>query len=140
MASTGGTDKINIGVAGWDYRDWRGVLYPDPRPRGFDPLPWLAHCVELIEINPSFYGPPKPKTARDWLARIADVDDFHFSAKLWRCFTHERKTAWTRAEVGKTIDGLERLLEGGYTVLVETSGAVDVGAHDRRAHRNMDLK
>lgn len=32
------------------------------------------------------------------------------------------------------------LLERGYTVLVETSGAIDVGALDARAHKIMDLK
>jgi len=35
---------------------------------------------------------------------------------------------------------VERLLEEGYTVLVETSGAVDVAPLDPRAHRIMDLK
>lgn len=34
----------------------------------------------------------------------------------------------------------ERLLDLGYTVLVETSGAVDVAPLDPRAHRIMDLK
>lgn len=34
----------------------------------------------------------------------------------------------------------KRLLDLGYTVLVETSGAVDVGGLDPRAHRIMDLK
>ncbi len=33
-----------------------------------------------------------------------------------------------------------RLLDGGYTVLVETSGAVDVAPLDARAHKIMDLK
>lgn len=33
-----------------------------------------------------------------------------------------------------------RLLEAGYTVLVETSGALDVGVLDPRVHRIMDLK
>ena len=33
-----------------------------------------------------------------------------------------------------------RLLDDGYTVLVETSGAVDVGVLDDRVHRIMDLK
>lgn len=32
------------------------------------------------------------------------------------------------------------LLDHGYTVLVETSGAIDVGALDARAHKIMDLK
>lgn len=35
---------------------------------------------------------------------------------------------------------VRRLLDEGYTVLVETSGAVDVGALDLRAHKIMDLK
>lgn len=34
----------------------------------------------------------------------------------------------------------ERLLDDGYTVLVETSGAVDVAPLDPRAHKIMDLK
>jgi len=34
----------------------------------------------------------------------------------------------------------DRLLERGYTVLVETSGALDVSALDRRVHKIMDLK
>jgi 7-carboxy-7-deazaguanine synthase len=34
----------------------------------------------------------------------------------------------------------ERLLERGYTVLVETSGAVDVAPLDPRVHKIMDLK
>ncbi|MSR35671.1 MAG: radical SAM protein [Gemmatimonadetes bacterium] len=35
---------------------------------------------------------------------------------------------------------IERLLDEGWTVLVETSGAVDVAGVDPRAHRIMDLK
>lgn len=35
---------------------------------------------------------------------------------------------------------VERLLDRGYTVLVETSGAVDVAPLDPRAHKIMDLK
>ena len=34
----------------------------------------------------------------------------------------------------------ERLLERGFTVLVETSGAIDVGPLDPRVHKIMDLK
>jgi len=34
----------------------------------------------------------------------------------------------------------EQLLDRGYTVLVETSGAIDIGPLDKRTHRIMDLK
>lgn len=113
MTNAGEIRKINTGVAGWDYRDWKGILYPDPKPRGFDPLEFLADHVGLIEINSSFYGPPQPKTARAWLERVRGIDDFHFSAKLWRRFTHERTSAWTRQEVRETTQGLGPLLDAG---------------------------
>ena len=35
---------------------------------------------------------------------------------------------------------VDRLLEAGFTALVETSGAIDVGPLDPRAHKIMDLK
>ena len=47
---------IRFGTAGWQYRDWEGIVYPDPRPRGFDPLSYLAGFFDLVEINSSFYG------------------------------------------------------------------------------------
>jgi uncharacterized protein YecE (DUF72 family) len=102
---------IRVGVAGWDYADWQGVLYPDPLPKDFDRLEFLARHIDVLEVNSSFYGPPTAKTARRWLERVADVEDFRFSAKLWRRFTHERRTAWTRAEVSETKAGLRHLLK-----------------------------
>ena len=27
---------IRIGIAGWDYRDWEGIVYPAHRARAFD--------------------------------------------------------------------------------------------------------
>src|SRR3954462_6738784 len=38
------------------------------------------------------------------------------------------------------IELMRMLCEGGYTVLVETSGALDISSMDRRVHRIMDLK
>jgi hypothetical protein len=29
---------IRIGTAGWKYKDWDGMVYPKPKPRGFDEL------------------------------------------------------------------------------------------------------
>jgi uncharacterized protein YecE (DUF72 family) len=104
---------IRVGVAGWDYKDWKGVLYPEPSPSDFDPLPFLARYLDIIEVNSSFYGPPTTKTAKRWLERVAEVENFRFSAKLWQRFTHERKTPWTREEVAETKRGLRPLLRSG---------------------------
>ena len=33
---------IRIGPAGWKCKDWEGMVYPQPAPRGFDPLTYIA--------------------------------------------------------------------------------------------------
>lgn len=108
-----GRDRIRVGVAGWDYADWRGIVYPAPRPRNFDPLAYLARFVDLIEINSTFYRPARADVAKRWAARVAQRDEFHFSAKLWRRFTHERTSAWTRGEAASVKRGLDPLLRAG---------------------------
>ncbi len=90
---------IRVGIAGWDYRDWRGVVYPDPAPRGFDPLGLLASHFDAVEVNSTFYRPMAAEVARAWCRRVAGNPDFRFTAKLWRRFTHERDTAFTAEEV-----------------------------------------
>src|SRR4051812_44002920 len=91
--------EIRIGVAGWGFSDWKGILYPAPRPHDFDPVRFLAGYIDVIEINSTFYAPPKAAVAKKWAERIQDLDDFRFTAKLWRRFTHERAQAWTRSDV-----------------------------------------
>ena len=57
---------VRVGVAGWDYPDWKGVLYPAPKPRGFDPVRYLANYIDLIEVNSTFYRPVAPHVAERW--------------------------------------------------------------------------
>ena len=33
---------IKIGLAGWSYKDWAGIVYPAKRPRGFSEPRYLA--------------------------------------------------------------------------------------------------
>ena len=106
-------NRIRTGVAGWSYDDWRGTVYPDPAPPTFDPLRYLADYLDLIEINSSFYGPPKPAYAERWVRRVADHPGFRFTAKLWRRFTHDRSEAWSRAEERQVREGLAPLREAG---------------------------
>ena len=84
---------IRIGPAGWSYKDWNGVVYPQPRPRGFDPLRYLSQYFSTIEINSSFYGAPKAETAKKWVLSVEHRDDFRFTAKLFQSFTHNRQPA-----------------------------------------------
>jgi uncharacterized protein YecE (DUF72 family) len=91
-----GTDiarMIRIGPAGWKYKDWEGIVYPKPAPRGFDPLAYIADYFTTVEINTSYYGSPKPESTRKWVQSVRHNRDFRFTAKLFHSFTHERKPA-----------------------------------------------
>jgi uncharacterized protein YecE (DUF72 family) len=108
-SATGGV--IRFGPAGWDYPDWAGKVYPAPKPKGFDPLPYLAAYFDTVEINSTFYRPAAPNAAKKWVERVRDRQTFRFTAKLWKRFTHERGTAWTSEEVDLVRAGLDPLAE-----------------------------
>jgi uncharacterized protein YecE (DUF72 family) len=82
--------RILIGPAGWSYNDWEGIVYPHRKARGFHEAAYLAQFLDTIEINTSFYSPPRPEVVKTWIARIAFNPNFKFTAKLWKRFTHER--------------------------------------------------
>jgi uncharacterized protein YecE (DUF72 family) len=104
---------VHVGTAGWSYRDWEGVLYPKPHPKGFDPLEYLSHYVDVIEINSTFYRPVDAAVARGWVARVADAPHFAFTAKLSKRFTHDRDTAFTRSEVAEVRRGFRPMHNAG---------------------------
>lgn len=105
-------NKIRIGPAGWSYKDWEGIVYPQKPGSKFDPLTYLARFFDTIEINSSFYRPPAATSANAWARRVADNPDFRFTAKLHRVFTHERGKATSDDE--KTFrEGIDPLAEAG---------------------------
>ncbi|MHB8539899.1 MAG: DUF72 domain-containing protein [Candidatus Acidiferrales bacterium] len=81
--------QIRVGPAGWSYADWKGIVYPAPRPRGFHEPAYLAQYFDTIEINTSFYHPFRPNLAQGWIGQVAANPKFLFTAKLWQKFTHE---------------------------------------------------
>ena len=104
---------VRFGPAGWQYKDWEGIVYPQPKPRGFDQLRYISQVFDTIEINSSFYGPPLPRTSSAWIKRVSENPNFRFTAKLWKRFTHERKAAWATDEVDQVRAGFDVLQEGG---------------------------
>jgi uncharacterized protein YecE (DUF72 family) len=84
---------IRVGTSGWKYKDWDGIVYPKPKPRGFDELAFLSRYLDAIEINTSYYGPPRATSSKAWVESIAANPDFRFTAKLYHSFTHERRPA-----------------------------------------------
>lgn len=101
-----------IGPAGWAYKDWEGVVYPQKPGAKFDPLEYLAKFFNTIEINSSFYRPFSVSTAESWARRVAEARDFMFTAKLHRLFTHERGKA-TAADEKEVREGVDVLRKAG---------------------------
>jgi uncharacterized protein YecE (DUF72 family) len=102
-----GSQPIYIGPAGWSYPDWKRILYPEPRPKGFHEATFLAEFFNTIEINTSFYHPMQPAHAEQWIERVAANPKFLFTAKLWRNFTHDDST--TAADVALVRAGFDIL-------------------------------
>ena len=82
--------RTRVGLAGWSYKDWAGIVYPRPKPAGFHEAKFLAEYFDTIELNVTFYRPVTAATARGWMRLVAANPDFLFTAKLWRTFTHDR--------------------------------------------------
>jgi len=79
---------VVVGTSGWQYRHWRGRLYPRDLPQ----RAWLGHYAErfaAVEVNATFYRLPAPGTAAAWAARVPD--DFTFAVKVSRYLTHIRR-------------------------------------------------
>jgi uncharacterized protein YecE (DUF72 family) len=87
----GRNSTLRIGPAGWNYKDWEGIVYPPGRSH--DALAFLADYFDTIEINSSFYAPPRPKDAAAWARRVSHNPRFRFTAKAWQRITHESRVA-----------------------------------------------
>ena len=80
--------RIRIGTSGWQYKDWRGVLYP----QGLAQSRWLERYAEVfdtVELNNSFYGLPSADQFERW--KDAVPPGFTVAAKLSRYLTHVRR-------------------------------------------------
>ena len=80
-----------VGVAGWSYPDWEGIVYP--KIARFDGLAYLTRYFDTIEVNSSFYRIPAAKTTSSWARRVTANPNFRFTLKLFQGFTHDRNAS-----------------------------------------------
>lgn len=79
---------ILVGTSGWQYRDWRGVLYPEKLPQRL----WLEYYAErfaTVELNNAFYRLPALETFQGWRRRTPA--GFVMAVKASRYLTHIRR-------------------------------------------------
>lgn len=95
-----------VGTSGWSYASWRSLVYP----KGLRQGEWLGHYATLlksVEINATFYRPPRPEMLEGWAARTPD--DFLFAVKGWRAISHYRRLADCDELVARFLAGLKPL-------------------------------
>ena len=81
--------------------------------RGVDRLTYMTRYFDVVEMNSTFYAPADAAKVEGWIAKTAHAPDFRFAVKLWQRFTHERETAWTRADERDVRVALEPLHAAG---------------------------
>ncbi|WP_043639079.1 DUF72 domain-containing protein [Nonomuraea candida] len=77
-----------VGTSGWQYKDWRGVLYPEGVPQRL----WLeTYAAEFatVESNNAFYRLPRPESFAAWRDRTPP--GFVMAVKASRFLTHIRR-------------------------------------------------
>jgi len=95
-----------VGCSGWNYRDWRGPVYPPELPA----KRWFAHYATLfdtVELNTTFYRLPAASTVEAWAA--AAPPDFVFAFKVGAFVTHRKKLRDPKPWLANHLDRAERL-------------------------------
>src|SRR5438128_6616233 len=83
-----GRMPLFVGTSGWQYDDWRGVLYPPETPRRL----WLeeyASRFATVENNNAFYRLPPADTFAGWRERTPE--GFVMAVKASRYLTHIKR-------------------------------------------------
>jgi uncharacterized protein YecE (DUF72 family) len=91
---------VVVGTSGWQYRDWRGRLYPPDLPQ-HDWLAYYAGQYATVENNSTFYRLPARDTFGDWQARTPA--DFVMAIKASRYLTHVKRLRDPEEPVAKLM-------------------------------------
>ena len=100
--------SVLIGTSGWQYADWKPLLYPDVPQRL-----WLERHAEVfatVEVNNAFYRLPKREVFEAWADRTPDdyVMTVNEPASLVKPFVWNAYFVWNP---GEAINPYEYTLE-----------------------------
>lgn len=98
---------ILTGTSGFSFKDWQGVFYPE-NIKSSDWLQYYNKFFDVLEINSTYYGIPKPSVFDNMVKRTND--NFQFFVKVNKLTTHENSDDEVRA---KLIDSIAPLKEAG---------------------------
>lgn len=92
---------LHVGTSGWQYRDWRGVLYPV----GLAQREWLGHYAAsfaTVEVNSTFYRLPPAETFAQWAATLPE--GFVMALKASRYLTHLKRLVEPAEPVARFLE------------------------------------
>lgn len=92
---------LHIGCSGWQYRDWRGPVYPEGCPQ----RRWLevyARRFDTVEVNSTFYRLASRDAVARWVQQTPP--GFVFTVKASRYLTHMKR-------LRDMAEGIERFFE-----------------------------
>ncbi|MEV1249202.1 DUF72 domain-containing protein [Nonomuraea sp. NPDC050022] len=95
-----------VGTSGWQYKDWRGILYPQEVPQRL----WLetyAETFPTVESNNAFYRLPSPESFAGWRDRTPD--GFVMAVKASRFLTHIKRLADPEEPVERLMNAASEL-------------------------------
>ncbi|MGW7198900.1 DUF72 domain-containing protein [Streptomyces chryseus] len=90
-----------VGTSGWQYKDWRGGLYPSEQPQRL----WLEEYVRhfaTVENNNAFYRLPTRETFVSWRERTPE--GFVMAVKASRYLTHLKRLRDPQEPVSRLMD------------------------------------
>ncbi len=100
--------RILVGTSGFQYRHWRGVLYPEGLPQA----EWLAEYARwfsTVEMNATFYRLPTARAVEGWRDRTPR--GFCFAVKGSRYLTHMKRLLDEGPGLARFFDPVLRLAE-----------------------------
>ena len=98
---------VRVGCSGWQYRSWRGDLYPEGLPQNR----WLEHYArefDTVEVNSTFYRLARRDAVARWLEQTPP--DFVFSLKASRYLIHMKKLRDIDQGIGRFYERIEPLV------------------------------
>jgi uncharacterized protein YecE (DUF72 family) len=118
-----------VGTSGWQYRDWRGPVYP-PREPARRWLELYAAMFGTVEVNSTFYRLPDQDRFRAWAG--ATPSPFCFAVKASRYLTHIRRLREPADAVARLLDASQGLGRKRGPVLLQLPPTLraDAGALD----------
>ena len=98
---------VHIGCSGWNYKDWRGTVYP----QGVPPSRWLEHYATLfdtVEVNSTFYRLASRDAVARWIEQTPE--HFVFALKASRYLTHIKRLTDLGHGVARFYERVEPLV------------------------------